>query len=503
MQEQNANIVLHYPYNNEYEYTTTLERIDLDKQRDEDIKTGRGFMITAPRGIKKDIKNQDGIYSSKFGSNSMSDIDSFSGRYRCTCGQKRGSINNGELCTVCGTRVKYVDDDITLCGYLSIHEPYVIIHPNLYCSLEAFIGATRLNKIINPDFDVDSDGNMKPIPVKKDEPFANIGMLEFRNRFDDIMNFYLTKYPQKIKYYTDIMKNKDILFTHTISVYSSLLRPCSIDNGSLRYEDCNDQFSILSSLCYRLNDDKLSIDKKPKERLKYMYDIQYHLTDLYRKIKDILAKKKGDIRCAIGGRYDFSGRCVIAQDPDLRADLVKLPFASLLELLQQVIINILVKSYGYSYSDAYKKWNRAQITNNDSIIRQVIQHLIDSNDGLPVIINRNPTIQYGSILACRVVGINDNFTMSISLLVLPSMAADFDGDTLNILYMYNKDFIELAEKTLSPKYMFISRDDGMCNKDLIHGRDNIINANSLKSLYPYTNEQKEKIRRLQTEKTNL
>jgi hypothetical protein len=87
--------------------------------------------------------------------------------------------------------------------------------------------------------------------------------------------------------------------------------------------------------------------------------------------------------------------------------------------------------------------------------------------------------------------------MSISLLVLKALAADFDGDTLNILYLYNKDFIRLAERIINPKYMYIDRNTGTCNADFIHSRDTIINANSLKSLYHYSPEQIERIRALQ------
>lgn len=90
-----------------------------------------------------------------------------------------------------------------------------------------------------------------------------------------------------------------------------------------------------------------------------------------------------------------------------------------------------------------------------------------------------------------------DFTMSISLLVLKILAADFDGDTLNILFLLNQEFIKVAEEILSPRHMFISRNDGMCNSDLIHSRDVIINANALKNLYEYTPEELEDIRRLQ------
>ena len=105
-----------------------------------------------------------------------------------------------------------------------------------------------------------------------------------------------------------------------------------------------------------------------------------------------------------------------------------LPFHGLCELLQQVIINILVRSYNFTYADAYKKWYKAQITGNDKVVYDIIDSLIKSSPGgLPVFINRNPTIQMGGILFVRVVGINMNFTMSVSLLVLKLLAADFDG----------------------------------------------------------------------------
>lgn len=71
------------------------------------------------------------------------------------------------------------------------------------------------------------------------------------------------------------------------------------------------------------------------------------------------------------------------------------------------------------------------------------------------------------------------------------------GDTLNIMYLYNQDFINLANQIISPRQMFISRNDGRCNADFIHSRDTIINANSLKSLYTYTPEEIAKIKMLQ------
>ena len=453
------NIQLQYPFNEFYEYITKLERINLDEQREADIKAGRAFIITASKGIKNDIKNQDGIFSSHYGSNSITDDDAWSGRYRCKCGLRRGSVNNGEFCSNCNTMVRYMDDDVSITGYLVLKDYQWIIHPNLYFTLESFIGSSRLNNIIDPKIEVDSNGNeIAIIPVKKNEPFEHIGLLEFKRRFDEVMDFYLSKYPQKKAYYDDIMAQRKNVWTHTIAVYSSFLRPSSLDNGSLRYEDCNDEFKMLEALVYRCRNDTIKIDRKPKEQLQYLYDIQATQKDLY---------------------------------------VIRLPFNGLLELMQQLIINILVRSYNFSYAEAYKKWYRAQVTGSDQVIYDIMDGMIKDMNGLPVLINRNPTISYGGILACKVMGINMDYTMSISLLVLPKLLADFDGDTLNILYLYNQDFIRLAFRIISPRQMFISRNDGRCDRDLMHSRDTLINANGLKSLHKYNNTQISKIKRLQ------
>lgn len=75
----------------------------------------------------------------------------------------------------------------------------------------------------------------------------------------------------------------------------------------------------------------------------------------------------------------------------------------------------------------------------------------------------------------RVVGINDNYTMSVPLEVLPLLAGDFDGDALSVLWIINKDVEAAAEEVFSPRYsMYISRNDGMFNNDINHQKDIII-----------------------------
>ena len=63
------------------------------------------------------------------------------------------------------------------------------------------------------------------------------------------------------------------------------------------------------------------------------------------------------------------------------------------------------------------------------------------------------------------------------------------GDTLNILALFNKDFADITNEVLNPSQMFISRNDGLCDADLLPSRDILINANALKSCSTYSMEE--------------
>ena len=129
---------------------------------------------------------------------------------------------------------------------------------------------------------------------------------------------------------------------------------------------------------------------------------------------------------------NFTARSVIAPGPDLRIDEVALSYPCLCGLLQQRIINILHKSYFMKYNDAYKLLHESMYQENP-IIRQIIEGIIKSTDrGIPVLINRNPTISYGGILQCYVSRISEGYTMLLNLQILEGLAADFDRIAVRI-----------------------------------------------------------------------
>lgn len=487
-----------YPHSDEYEYESGIELIDLDAECELDLALGRGFKIgPAAKNIKKDLKAEDGIYSTRFGQ-TLADANPFIDRYRCKCKNDeprrlRGRINNGIRCPICGSICRFVDDDFEYFGWICLDDPFKIIHPSIYKKLESFFGkgisiqGKKRTKLENM---LDVSELVNPLPYKideqrkKDEPFFGIGMMEFVERFDEIMSFYLKRRPQNKMYYDDIYMHKHLIFTHSIPVFTTILRAVDIKDGKMTYEPCNAMYSMMNKLRTSINKVATKMQREPKIKNNQLYNLQKKYMELYGELENILSGKKGDFRCLIGGRYNFSSRNVIVQNPDLRIDEVTLPVIGLTIMLEQRIKNILCRMYNMTPNEAHEIWYKATIT-PDPKISAIIQSIIDDFKskgikGIPVLINRNPTISYGSFLQMFCVGFTDTFTMELPTQVLKTMGADFDGDVLNIMLPVNQTFIRLCWEKFNPRnVLYISRNDGYFNTAASMQRDTLINSNTL------------------------
>lgn len=379
---------MQYPKNPDYDFVAKLVRLNLDFEREESIKNGKGFIIKDTYNVKKELKNNLGIYSQKFGP-TLKDINVVMDRWKCECGGVKGRINHGTVCPVCNTIVKFVDDDFNYFGWIVLKDPYYIIHPNLYKSIQFLIG-NDLKDIITHVEEKDIDGfivKRKNLTSKSSNEFVGIGMMDFKERFEEILKYYLVKNPGKKDTYDDIMSNIDKVFIQSIPVYTTLLRPFKVDGESFSFEKTNAIYNIMTKSANAINNDGLKIYRKKKTKNENLFDLQEKYCELYKEIEDILAQKKGVIRGLFGGRYTFSSRAVIIPNPTLRIDEVTLPYHGLVELLQQTIINILQKSYNMTYSNAYKMWYKSQLEKND-IVYNIIKYIISEKPrGIPVIIN--------------------------------------------------------------------------------------------------------------------
>lgn len=151
--------------------------------------------------------------------------------------------------------------------------------------------------IITPVNKKDEDGHEIAIIPPKDEPFFGIGMIGFHDRFDEIVEYYHTKRPNKNDYYENIINDRDKIFTQSIPVYTIHLRPYRIDGGTFHFEGTNAVYNLMAKIAAVINDDKTIMAKKIKPKNQLLFDLQMQFKKLYDELIKILSGKKGTRVC--------------------------------------------------------------------------------------------------------------------------------------------------------------------------------------------------------------
>lgn len=438
---KNLNLKVTFPRDDEYDYFVKLVRLDLDKECFKDLSNGNGFLIKEPQPINKAVKSDNSIFSTKFG-RSLNDENPYSHRYKCKCGHIQGaffSVENAPdfVCPICGESVKMIGDNFRFFGYIKLKPNYCLIHPSLYNALISLIGKDNLESIIEPTIELDMNGNpmsdydrkiLRKKNIRKynkksskiDSTYEGIGMLGFKEKFQEIINYFYKKKSSKKVIYDEIMANKDIVFIHSIPVYTTQLRIAKVENKRFTFEKTNADFNLLAKLAATINKDHLSVYRSRKYQNQILWDMQSKLNDLTTEVVNILSDKKGVMRSTITGRTAFSSRSVIVPDATLKMDECALSYFSLVILMEQIIINILQSSYNITYSQAYKIWYYASLRIDQRVL-DIINNLI-AMDKVHVLLNRNPTITYMSICWQKVVKVNlDSIVLSMNIYVLKGL----------------------------------------------------------------------------------
>lgn len=461
-----------------------IQAYDWDSERKQQLISNVGFRITQPGKSDKNIKaGKYSVHSPLYGTD-WGDEHAFEDRYSCDCKSTIGKAFLGKICPICKTEVKFVDIDMTKTGWVVLDHDH-IIQPLFYQIIEKFIDyRIPLNSIICYVEPKDRD----PDKVEKN-PFFGIGIFEFENRFDEIMEYFL-KQNRKTDAYNYIMINKRIIFSSSIPVFSSYLRPFIISGEDIKYTDEDTLFKQIFTDSVLLNNEFVldkrraaaakrnnsdSVFKLRREQI--LYGIQTKLNKLWELVFNTINKKTGFIRTNInGGRMNFTARNVIIPHKDLKADEIILGYTTCLEFFKLELVAQLREIYGIPDPDAWIMWERAK-TVFDQRIYDLMKHMITSRP-VYALVNRNPTIDYGSQMIMRVIDVTSDMTdntMKMPIYVLKSFNADFDGDILNILIQKIPKLTDIFVKQLSPRYnLFISRNDGKFNMAANIYRDQVV-----------------------------
>lgn len=403
-----------------------FERYNWDSEFYLDMLRGNGFLITDPVETILDderTKSLYGVQSPLYGT-SYEDEQSFIERYRCKCGAFKSRLFEGEICPYCGTKVEYKDTDIKTCGWISLGSNK-IISPYYFNLIRDTIGKNVFNDIINMKRKISLDGELERLDdedygdIKITSPFMGIGTLEFYERFEEIINYFMEKKKKKKETFENILKQKYCVFTSHIPVVSTKLRPQAKTNDTFYFSSVDKLINTI----YNIKEKLMSANDVEKPLM--LNRIQYKVNSMWDIYLDELTGKNGLIRGDIlGGSLNFTARNVIVPDPTLRDNELSLSYNTFLEIFKYKIIYYIMKIDGITLSKAYNIWMKSNIFNNK--VYEIMKYMIE-HEKSKVLINRNPTLNFYSMLLMKIRNIipsDSDYNMGTPLGILRGLNAD-------------------------------------------------------------------------------
>lgn len=339
----------------------------------------------------------------------------------CQCEATSGNYYTGMKCRVCGTICQSnLFGEIRNDSWLEIPASIKgVLNPQVFRILSDWLGNTNhqpiLKQILNMQLPVE--------PIPNSPFFTGQGFNWFYDNFDAVISFYLSSHP--------IMPKRNLapvikLFLETtgkaiwctkLPILSKLIQPISRVNKDVRYADPDIEnlmkaIFTLRSVLLAEKMMKFSADHVDRnffsvynEFLMYTNNILVHK----------LPKKPSILRKHVfGSRTHCSGRSVaipIAGPHD--ADEMYLPWKLGIKMYEYHILSILVNKYNMP---AFKAFNRIMNAINiyDHDIDLIMQSLIADcpYKGLPILMNRNPSLRIANIQLLYVTKIKPALTVN-------------------------------------------------------------------------------------------
>lgn len=433
-------------------------------------------LVTNPNPLENDsvTYSSNGVFSQAIFGNMSTGND-----WSCTCGEKQTNFCSGVLCEICNTRVEYKGLMLQREGWVYLVEP--LIHPLFFSYIRRIVGGTTLNKIIGYKSDITVDGTL--IDSEISPPYHNIGIQRFIHNYKEILGYFNNKSKKsKQKEFDFVVEHEEYLFVSYFPIINSRLRPAVVINGEFSFDKINNNYNFLIQNSQYL--DSLSLmEKNDLNILPLMYKSQIALNDIFTTIIENLSAKEGYIRNTIfGSRLNFTSRMVITPLPiGYDIDDVILPYSTALEFLKPQIIRRITELKKCNYSYANSIYFNATL-NFSRFVFSIANTIIKENpETFSIMINRNPTINIGSILNLKVRGIKEDIydlTASIHNLILVPLNGDYDGDVLNFVAIFGLQFNKLFRK-YRPSNILYSPASGKFNKAFLPTKDTILGLETL------------------------
>ena len=365
--------------------------------------------------------------------------------YSCDCGALQGKFYEGNICQKCNTAVTFVGLNINKCGWIDLslskyNEDGIVIETGNgchvieyipYAQLEKIIGRDHLKNIIQVRNTISITGEFVEDEIEeiRNADPANkyyfIGIDAFYEKYNEILDYYYNLKGQKNQELYKFLQHKDEIFTDKIPVISIILRPAMRTADGLKLDDINIKYqNILKNLEILKDVNAIKIIRDAA-----VEQIQAEFMMLSEEVLEAIKSKSGIIRNQIcGTRVNFSARNIISPAvAGIKIDELVLPYLTFLELYKFEIINVIKTTENISLKAAEKIWHMATLKYNEKVYLIMKKMIADNEVG--VLLNRNPTISYGSILYLRIANIKkdtSDLTMSLHNSILSLLAGDYD-----------------------------------------------------------------------------
>ena len=324
----------------------------------------------------------------------------------CNCGHLSGNYYQGTKCPQCGSNCEQslfnsIYNDMWL-EIPPIMRP--VLNPQAFRILSNWFGRSARRPTLYAILDMTQPSE----PIVGTPFFSAMGFNWFYDNFNTIMEYYYYHHPSKNKRTTSLFIQKFIekagpaIWTTRLPILSKIVQPIARQSDGVRYVDPTlrslmDAIFTLSSILLSEKMMKFSNDHIERNFFK-VYQEFINYSNVIQ--TERLPKKPSLLRKHVfGTRYHMTGRSVIVPivtPHDM--DEIYLPWKLGTVMYKYHIISVLINHYHMTPLEAYNKISKA-INLYDHDIDLIMQGLIKNcpYKGLPILINRNPTLKIGGI----------------------------------------------------------------------------------------------------------
>ena len=440
-----------------------LEEIKLN-----DLKHDTGFIIDVNQDYEKGLElffNKT-IYHWKFEiKDAATDVKELY-KFACKCTELKGKENLGKICPDCGEPVKEFEPDVAYRAWLELPEGVVV--PTFYLmnvlqeiidphALQALTGIRKEMSNTSANNNI-ADDNEEVVDEKKKqvELFCNLTELPLGDNLENFIEAHMkTAFKRAkrgaIQEKLDFLKeNRDVIFTRNIPVISTLLRNYVYSdqwlNDTKLVHPLNSEYITIAQAIKRVKDyhDPNSKNRKNLTLLN-LKTICRAMNRIDILIEEELISGKGNdggkrkwLKDKINGhRLSYSGRAVLVplkytdglyeDECILNYDIFRGVFANEIKEYMTEL------EYPLNYIQEICTTEKYALNDRDKkLLDDIVVYFNSNTYGLPVHINRQPSIYESSSEVVRVVKLSSEKVIRVSYTVTSDFRGDFDGDSVYV-----------------------------------------------------------------------